>query len=225
MGYFLSFYRSSVGKKAVMAVTGILLFGFILGHMLGNMKLYLGAEALNHYAEWLRALGSPFLPAGVGLWIARLVLLGALAIHVHAAVVLTLLNRKARPVGYRRRETLTADYAARTMIWGGVMILLFVIYHLLHLTTGDVHPSFVHGDVYGNVVSGFQQWPAAMAYILANLALGFHLFHGLWSLFQSLGWNSPGLNPARRTFAIGFATIITAGNLSFPIAVLTGLVS
>ncbi len=225
MGYILSFYRSSVGKKAVMAVTGIALFGFILGHMLGNMKLYLGAEALNHYAEWLRAVGSPLLPEGVGLWIARIGLLAVFALHVHAAVSLTWINRGARPVGYRLRETLKADYAARTMILGGAMIFFFVIFHLLHLTTGDVHPGFVEGDVYANVVEGFRQWPAALAYILANLALGFHLYHGLWSLFQSLGWNSPGLNPARRKFAVTFAVIITAGNLSFPIAVLTGLVS
>lgn len=225
MGWFLSFYRTSVGKKAVMAVTGIVLFGFVLGHMLGNLKLYLGAEALNHYAEWLRELGSPFLPHGVGLWIARLVLLGAVLLHMHAALMLTLISRSARPQGYRQRQTVAADYAVRTMRWGGVMILLFVIYHLLHLTFGTLHPDFEPGNVYANVVRGFQDPLASSVYILANLALGFHLFHGLWSLFQTLGWNNPAFNSYRRSFAVTFAVIIAAGNLSFPLAVLTGLVT
>jgi succinate dehydrogenase / fumarate reductase cytochrome b subunit len=223
----LSFYRSDVGKKAVMAVTGIMFFGFVLGHMFGNLKLYLGAEALNHYAEWLRELGSPLLPHGWLLWIARIVLLGAVALHILSATQLTLKNRRARSRDFSGRDTVQATYASRTMLWGGVIIALFVFYHLAHFTWGPswAHPSFVPGEVYQNVVSGFRvPWVSAF-YIVANLALGLHLYHGLWSMFQSLGWyaaDSP--RDWRRRFAQVFALVIVAGNISFPIAVLSGLV-
>jgi succinate dehydrogenase / fumarate reductase cytochrome b subunit len=219
-----NFYRSAVGKKAVMAGTGVILFGWIFVHMLGNLKLYFGPEKMNHYAVWLRDLGAPLLPHEGALWLSRIVLLVCVVLHIHAAVALTLMNRKARPLGYRDREYLAATYASRTMRWGGVIILLFVIYHLLHLTTGQAHPTFIKDDVYYNVVSGFQRWWVSAIYIIANLALALHLYHGLWSMFNSVGLNHVRFNPWRRTFATAFAVIVALGNISFPIAVLLGVV-
>jgi succinate dehydrogenase / fumarate reductase cytochrome b subunit len=220
----VNFYRSQLGKKIVMAVTGIVLFGFILGHMLGNLKLYLGPHALNGYAEGLRDLGEPFTPRTFLLWVARSVLLVSVVMHITSATQLTLINRKARPEDYTKRDWIAANYASRTMRWGGVIILLFVIYHLMHFTFGAVHPDFVRGDVYHNVVTGFRVPWVSGFYMVAQLALGMHLYHGLWSLFQSLGWNHPRFNPLRRVFAQTFAVVVTVGNVSFPIAVLTRLV-
>lgn len=219
-----NFYGSAIGKKAVMAVTGVILFGWILLHMLGNLKLFLGPEHLNEYAHWLRALGAPALPETAALWLSRVVLLAAVILHIHAATALTKMNRQARPVGYRDRSYVTATYAARTMRWGGVIILLFVIYHLLHLTTGQAHRDFIENDPYHNVVTGLQVWWVSAVYIIANLALGLHLFHGLWSMFNSLGLNHPQFNQWKRLFATVFAIVVTSGNISFPIAVLTGVV-
>lgn len=232
--WLLSFYRSPLGKKVVMAVTGFLLFGFVLGHMVGNLKLYQGVYAagehvgeykIDVYGAFLREMGAPMFPEGQLLWIARLALLFALAFHLHAAISLTRLNRRARPKNYEVREKKPVDYAAYTMRWGGVVILLFVIYHLMHLTWGNAHPSFEHGAVHDNVVAGFQQPIAAGIYILANLLLGLHLYHGLWSMFQSLGWSGERFNPLRKLFAQTFAVVVTLGNVSFPLAVLTGMVA
>ncbi|HZF11445.1 MAG TPA: succinate dehydrogenase cytochrome b subunit [Thermoanaerobaculia bacterium] len=224
MSWFGDLYKSAVGKKAVMAVTGILLFGFVLGHMIGNLKLYEGPEILNSYARFLRTVGTPAVPPSGLLWIARSVLLVAVLLHIWAAWQLTLMNRQARPADYTRRDVVHTSYASRTMRWGGVIILLFVIYHLLDLTFGAVNPSFQEGDVYHNVVASFSVWWVSAFYVVAQLALGLHLYHGLWSLFQSLGWNHPRFNGWRSGFAHAFAWIITLGNISFPLAVLTGLV-
>ncbi len=225
MSWFSEIYRSAVGKKAVMAVTGLILFGFVLVHMIGNLKLYEGPDKLNNYAGWLRDVGSPAVPIGGLLWIARLVLIAAVVLHIWAAWQVSRMSRGARPQRYSRRRPVRMTYASRTMRWGGVIILLFVIYHLLHFTTGTVHGDFIEGDIYHNVVSGFQVWWVSLFYIVAQVALGFHLYHGLWSLFQSLGWNHPRFNPWRRGFAHAFAWIVTLGNISFPVAVLTGLIS
>lgn len=207
-----------------MAITGIFLFGWIFAHMFGNLKLYLGAEHFNEYAKWLRVMGAPAMPYSALLWVMRLALLVAVWLHVQAATQLTLMNREARPIGYTNRDYITASYASRTMRWGGVIILLFILYHLLHLTFGTVHPNFIENDPYHNVVAGFQVWWASAIYIIANLALGLHLYHGLWSMFNSLGLNHLKFNAWRRTFAIAFALIITLANVSFPIAVLIGVV-
>jgi succinate dehydrogenase / fumarate reductase, cytochrome b subunit len=224
MAWLIDLYKSAMAKKAVMAVSGLMLFGFVVSHMAGNLKLYLGAEKLNHYAEWLRTIGEPALPHEGMLWILRLGLLVAVVLHIWSAWQVTLISRRARPQGYAHKDWVQASYASRTMRWGGVIVLAFIIYHLLHLTFGTVHSDFVPGDVYHNVVSGFQNPLIAGFYILANLLLGLHLFHGLWSMFQSLGWNHPSFKAVRRPFAACFALIITAGNVSFPLAVLTGLV-
>jgi succinate dehydrogenase / fumarate reductase cytochrome b subunit len=224
MAWFPDLWRSAVGKKAVMAVSGILLFAFVLLHLAGNLKLYLGPEAYNGYARFLRTMGEPAVPPGLLLWAFRLVLLAAVVLHIWAAWQLALIARAARPVPYATASRNHTTYASRTMRWGGVIILLFVIYHLLHLTWGTLHPSFVPGDVYHNVVAGFQVWWVALAYIVAQAALGLHLYHGLWSLFQTLGWNHPRFNLWRNGFAHAFAWIVTAGNISLPVAVLSGLV-
>jgi len=224
MTWIGSFYRSALGKKAVMAVTGVFLFGWIFAHMLGNLKLFLGPEHLNEYAKWLRVMGAPAMPHSTLLWVVRALMAIAIWLHIQAATQLTLMNRAARPVAYNRRDYVVASYASRTMRWGGVIILLFIIYHLLHLTFGTVHPSFVENDPYHSVVAGFQVWWVSAFYILANLALGLHLYHGLWSMFNSLGLNHEKFNPWRRYFAVAFAVIIAGGNISMPVAVLLGIV-
>ena len=210
---------SSVGKKLVMAATGVVLFGFVIVHMAGNMQVYLGPEALNHYSVFLRR----FLHGG-GLWIARFTLLAAVALHVWAATVLTIENRSARPVQYRMRRTVESTYASRTMMWSGPILALFVIYHILHFTTGTVHGSFKDGDVYHNVVAGFRVVPVSIFYIVAMLALGLHLYHGVWSMLQTLGLSHPRWNRLRFGFSTLMTLVVVIGNISIPVAVMTGLV-
>lgn len=216
--------RTTVGQKAIMAVSGIVLFGFVLGHMAGNLKLYQGREVLNTYAEHLRTMGEPVLPRGALLWTVRSLLLAAVGLHLYSALETTRQSWAARGGKYFVRATVQADYASRTMRWGGVILGLFVAFHLADLTYGVGAPAFDPKDVYGNVVASFSRPPVAALYIVANLALGLHLFHGLWSLFQSLGWNNPKFNPWRKRFATTFAVLVTAGNVSFPLAVLLGWV-
>jgi len=229
MSWFTDLYRSAVGKKAVMAVTGIILFGFVVVHMIGNLKLYErgefhGVRYLDAYGYFLRHMGEPLVPAYTLLWIVRSILIVAVVLHIWAAWQVTRVSQAARPRDYVSRPKIHTTYAARTMRWGGVIILLFVIYHLLHFTTGTVHPDFQEGNVYHNVVTGFSVWYVSLFYIVAQVALGFHLYHGLWSMFQSLGWNHPRYNRWRNGFAHAFAWIITLGNISFPVAVLAGWV-
>ena len=229
MSWFTDLYRTAVGKKAVMAVTGIILFGFVVVHMIGNLKLYErgqfhGVPYLDAYGYFLRHMGEPLVPAYTLLWIVRSILIVAVVFHIWAAWQVTRISQAARPRDYVSRPKIHTTYAARTMRWGGVIILLFVIYHLLHFTTGTVHPDFQEGNVYHNVVTGFSVWYVSLFYIVAQVALGFHLYHGLWSMFQSLGWNHPRYNHWRNGFAHAFAWIITLGNISFPLAVLAGWV-
>jgi succinate dehydrogenase / fumarate reductase cytochrome b subunit len=208
-------YASTVGKKYAMAVSGVVLFLFVVIHMLGNLQIFLGREALNAYARLLRV--EPAL-----LWAARLLLLAAVTIHVVAAVQLTLRNWAARPVGYERQRYLATGYAARTMVWTGPIIAAFVVYHLLHLSIGTVHPDFAHGDVYRNVVVGFSVPYVAAFYMLAQVLLGLHLYHGLFSLFQSLGASHPSYDRWRQRFALAAAVVIVLGSCSVPAAVLAG---
>jgi succinate dehydrogenase / fumarate reductase cytochrome b subunit len=221
----LEFYRSAVGKKWVMAVSGIVLMGYVLLHMIGNLKVYLGPAAINEYGEFLRDFGEPALPRSTVLWILRSALIAAFALHIHAAYALTKMNWKARAGGYEsRRDYVVANYASRTMRWTGVIVGLFVLWHLADLTWGWVNPDYVRGDVYHNMVESFSQPVVAGLYIVAMLALGLHLYHGAWSMFQSLGWNHPRFNRWRRWFAVAFAAVIVVGNLSFPIMVLAGVI-
>lgn len=234
MGALRDLHGSTLGKKAVMAVSGVLLFGFVLVHMAGNLKLFQGPEKLNAYAAWLRELGMPLLPASGALWLMRVALVAAVVAHIVSAYQLTVLSRRARPIRYRARSYVKADYASRTMRWGGVIILLFVIYHLMHLTWGNVHPDFMPHEVgadgseryfvYQNVVAGFSVWWVSGFYMLTQLFLGLHLYHGLWSMLQTLGLPQQSQQTWRRRMAAAFALIITLGNLSFPISVLGGWV-
>jgi succinate dehydrogenase / fumarate reductase, cytochrome b subunit len=218
------FVRSLVGMKALMAVTGVILFLFVVGHLLGNLKVFQGAEHFNAYAEGLRTVGAPFFARGQVLWAVRLVLLASVGLHVWAAVAVTLASWQARPVEYHQLELIETTYAARTMRWGGVLILLYVVYHLLDLTFGAANPSFVPGDAYHNLVASLRRWPAALAYIGAVSVVGFHIQHGLWSAFQTLGVNRPPTPQWRRGVAGAIAALITAGYIAIPVAVLAGVV-
>ena len=215
-----TFLHSSIGRKVVMAVTGLILFGFVIGHMIGNLQVYIGAEELNAYGLFLRHFGH-----GGALWIARAVLLTAVLLHIWAAWSLTLMNRAARPIGYRQLQARESTYASRTMRWSGVLLLAFIIFHILHFTTGTLHPDFIPGDVYHNVVTGLRVVPVAIFYLIAMVALGAHLYHGAWSLLQTLGLNHPRWNTLRFTICVSLALVVTVGNLSFPAAVLAGIIS
>jgi len=225
----LEFYRSAIGKKWVMAVTGIALLGYVVAHMVGNLKLYLGADDLNHYAEFLRELLEPILPRTVALWLMRVGLTAAFVLHIHAAYALTRMNQRsndhltaARYAG--GRDYVAANFASRTMRWTGIITLLYVIWHLADLTWGTANPDYVRGDPYNNLVASFERVPVTILYIVANVAVGIHVFHGAWSMFQSLGWNNPRFNRWRLGFARGLAAVIVVGNVSFPVAVLVGAV-
>lgn len=211
--------RSSIGKKTVMAVTGLLLLGFVIAHLLGNLQVYApdDGKSLREYAQFLRhnmAL----------LWGARLVLLGLVVAHILTAVLLWLENNAARPVCYAVKEYRKADYAARTMIVSGPIIALFVVYHLLHLTWGTVHPDFNEHDVYKNVVNGFRSPLASAAYIAAMALLGTHLSHGIWSMCQTVGINHPRYNGFLHSASMVVGWGLALGNISIPVAVLTGIV-
>ena len=209
------FFASSIGKKVVMALTGVALFGFVIAHMLGNLQVFLGPTALNAYAEALRHYMAL-------LWAARIGLLVAVGLHIWSAYSLTRMNQAARPVGYREKEHRESTFASRTMRWSGVLLLLFVVYHLLHLTFGSVHPDFVEGDVYHNFVVGFRQAFVTGFYVIAMLALGLHLYHGVWSFLQTLGLSHPRYNHLRHAFATLVTVAVVAGNIAMPVAVLAG---
>jgi succinate dehydrogenase / fumarate reductase, cytochrome b subunit len=225
--WFMEFYASAIGKKAVMALTGIVGMGFVLAHMVGNLKIYTGENAegvphINEYGEWLRALGEPALPNSAALWIMRGVLIAAVLLHIHAAVTLSMMNRRARPVGYKggRSYILGGTYVARSMRITGILLVAFIVFHLFDLTWGPANPDFQRGEVFHNVTQSLSRWWVAAIYIAGNLALGLHLWHGVWSLFQSLGWNSPRFNLWRRYFAYGFTLLVVGANLTFPIVIL-----
>jgi succinate dehydrogenase / fumarate reductase, cytochrome b subunit len=217
--------RTSIGRKLLMASASILLFLYIVAHLAGNLKLFLGAEAFNHYAEWLRVVGEPLFPEQSVLWIARVVLLLALFVHVGEYVLLWLQKRRARTTRYKKYDPQVFSWTSRTMMWGGIAIFAFVAFHILHLTTGDVHPDFVPGDAYNNVVIGFQSLPVAGIYMVGVISLGMHLYHGLWSAMQTFGINNPKYNGYRRPAAGIIAVLITIGYLAIPLAVLTGVIN
>jgi succinate dehydrogenase / fumarate reductase cytochrome b subunit len=216
-----------------MAITGIIGIGFVIVHMIGNLKVYLGAINENGqqvydidiYGEFLRELLVPILPRTYALWGLRLVLIAAVILHIHAAYTLTVMNRKARPVKYQSaRDYQVANFASRTMRWTGIIVALFIVWHLADLTWGWANPDFSRGDVYRNLDASLSRIPVAILYIVANIALGIHLFHGTWSLFQSMGWNNPKFNQWRKGAAAGVATLVVVGNVSFPIMTLAGVI-
>lgn len=212
------FYDSTIGKKAVMAVSGVVLFVFVVGHLIGNLQIYSpDHEKINHYAVLLRSM--PTL-----LWAVRAILLVMVVLHIWASIQLGIRKAEARPIGYVKKKAAGSSYASRTMYWSGPIIAAFVIYHILHFTTGTVHPDFQEGDVYANVVNGFRVIPVSVAYIVAMVLLCMHLYHGLWSWLQSLGVHHPRYTPMLRRAAAALAILIAAGNISIPVAVMTGLV-
>jgi len=215
----LRFWQTTVGKKAIMAVTGVLLFGYVVAHLIGNLQIYFPPEKINHYAAFLHS--HPAL-----LWTARTTLLFAVGLHIWSSFQLWLLQREARPINYVKKANLNSTYASRTMLWSGPIIAAFVVFHLLHLTLGTVHPGgpFDEHNVYNNVVTGFQFWPVSLFYIIAMIMLCYHLYHGLWSMFQSLGFSHPVYTPWLKLFAKIFAILIAAGNISIPVAVLAGFI-
>jgi succinate dehydrogenase / fumarate reductase cytochrome b subunit len=220
-----SIWSSSVGKKILMAVSGVILYGFVVVHMLGNLKVYQGREAFNHYAEGLRTLGAPFFGYSQLLWILRIILLAALLVHLVAVFQLTRQSKAARKHSYKKFDGLEFSYASRTMLWGGLALLAYVVYHLMHLTFGNVHPNFIPGDAYNNFVVGFQQVPASIVYILAMIPLALHMYHGFWSMLQTVGANNQKYNRLRRPIALTLALAVALLNISFPVAVLLGLVT
>jgi succinate dehydrogenase / fumarate reductase, cytochrome b subunit len=228
----VGFYRSAIGKKWVMALTGLGIIVFVLAHMVGNWKIFLpdvdGVPDIDIYAEALRELLVPFLPAHVALWILRTGLIVAFLLHIHAAYSLTLMNRRARPEDYQGPRTyVAANYASRTMRWSGVIFAAFLLFHLADLTWG-IQPmapeTWARGEVYANFIATFSRAPVTAFYVIAMVLLGLHLYHGAWSMFQSLGINHPRFNNLRRYFAIGLAVLVTVGNAIMPLAVYFGLV-
>lgn len=227
----VTLYQSTVGKKVLMALSGIILFLFVLVHMLGNLKMLQGMNpetghyAMDTYAEFLRTVGYPMVPEHGVLWLFRIGLLAVVAVHVMAAVQLWSISRAARPRGYRKEENIAFTYASRTMRWGGVIVFLFIIYHILHFTTGQAHVDFQEGAVHRNFVIAFQNPLVLGVYILAQAALVLHLYHGVWSVFQTLGANHPKWNRLRRPFATAYALVVFIGFVIPPVMVFTGFIT
>ena len=218
LGKSFRFYDTTLVKKVVLAITGAIMFGFVLGHMLGNLQAFLGREQLDHYAVMLRAV--PEL-----LWVVRFVLILSVILHVVASLQLKKTQIDARPAGYVKRQPVGSSFASRTMIWSGVFILLFLIFHLMHFTWGvrAILPAFQELRPYENLVAGFSVIPISLVYIVAMVLLCLHLYHGVWSMFQTLGANNPRFSPRLRLFAKVFAIVVMLGFISLPVAVLAGL--
>jgi len=217
MSRALVFLNSSVGKKIVMAVTGIILSLFILGHMTGNLLVFKGAEAMNKYAAFLQGLGA-------GLWAIRLVLLAAVGLHAWAYLTTMSESLNARPVGYRKTAYQESDLASRTMRWTGPILAVFIVFHLMHFTIGNVHPDFKHLDAYGNVVRGLSVVPVGVFYVVAMACLAVHTWHGTWSMLQTLGLSHPRFDPVRKKLAVLFTLVVAGGFVAVPLAVLFGAV-
>lgn len=217
-------WDSTIGKKVAMAISGAILFGYVVLHLWGNLKVFEGPEKLNAYAAFLRTVGDPLFSREVLLWIARVILLAAVVIHIWAAVSLTQRDRAARPVQYRLWKAQQSSYAARTMFWGGIIIALFVVFHILHLTTGTLYPGFQKENTYLNVVRGFQNPLVSAIYIVGIAAVSLHLYHGVWSALQTLGFLSTRSSRFWRNVAAGLAILIFLGNISMPLAVMAGII-
>ncbi|MDT8912849.1 succinate dehydrogenase cytochrome b subunit [Amycolatopsis sp. PS_44_ISF1] len=218
------FWDSTIGKKAVMAVTGLLFVVFLLAHMAGNLKIFFGAGTFDHYAGWLRTIGEPVLPHAWFLWIQRAVLILALGLHVVAAVQLSARDRKARPVRYAHRPRPRASFATHTMRWGGATLAVFIVWHILDLTAGVVSQDFVADRPFHTVVADFQVWWVNLVYLVALLMLGLHINHGFWSAAQTLGLESASRGRAIKVAGTVLAVVITGGFMIVPIAVMTGWV-
>jgi succinate dehydrogenase / fumarate reductase cytochrome b subunit len=206
-----------VGKKVVMGVTGLI--GFVILHSLGNLLVFRGPAALNSYSRFLKSTGEL-------LWALRIVLIVAVILHVIVAVQLTRQSRAARPIQYTKHEAQAATIASRTMRWGGVLLLVFIVLHILHFTTGTLRPArvFSHEDVYANVVASFRLWWVALFYVVAMIALGLHLFHGAWSSVRSIGASPPSPQPLHHRISLAIAILVWAAFTAVPVAVFSGVV-
>ncbi len=221
----LALWSTAIGKKIVMAVTGVVLVLFVIAHMLGNLKIFAGAEQINAYSRFLREVGQPELAYGQLLWIVRIILLVCVVLHIVAAYQLTRMSHAARPVGYRDKKDVETSYAARLMRWGGVVLAIFIVFHILHFTLGAV--GFRPGQykdlhVYQNVVAGFSVWPVSVFYLVSMVFLGLHLDHGIWSMLQTLGWCTVKNTNSLRALSRVIAIIVFLGFISVPIAVMAG---
>lgn len=223
----IALWDSVIGKKIVMAFTGAVLVLFVLAHMAGNLKMFEGAEQINAYSRFLREVGQPEFSYGQVLWLVRFVLLASALLHITAAWQLTVLNRKARPVGYDTKKDIETSLGALTMRWGGVLLLIFIVFHIFHMTLGAVgfQPGqFEHLSVYNNALAAFSVWPISLFYIVAMAALCLHLDHGIWSGLQTLGWSTTQNAKTLKTVARIIAIVVFLGFSSVPIAVLAGWV-
>ena len=236
MNRLAKFYASSIGKKFIAAITGLILFGFVAGHVAGNLKVFTGSDMIaeggqthavphiDQYGQFLKSIGEPFLPYMAGLWIARIVLLGSVILHMTVVIQLSLKSAEARPVGYVRSKKRAASWAARYMMFSGSVVLAFIIFHILHFTTGTIQIGrFEHGDVYENLRSSFSYWWVSLGYVVVMGMLAFHMFHGVWSLFQTLGLDNPDRNKAIRYFAMAASIGISLGFALVPLAFLFGV--
>jgi succinate dehydrogenase / fumarate reductase cytochrome b subunit len=218
MGRIRAFWRSLVGKKVVMAVTGVILLLYIVGHLLGNLQIFEGPERLNAYAAFLKSTGEL-------LWAVRIVLLLSLVLHIIASVQVSLASKRARPADYEAKKSIETSYAARTMIWSGPLIFLYVVYHLAMFTFLVTGPGYSPTDVYRNEVQAFQVPAISLFYVVAIVFLGMHLYHGAWSMLHTLGASNPRYRVLRKTIAPILAIAITVGYIAIPIAVLMGFIS
>jgi succinate dehydrogenase cytochrome b subunit len=218
MSRFQVLWNASVGKKIVMAVTGLIWVAYLITHMLANLLVFQGPGKINAYSAFLHGTGG-------ALWGARLVLIAALILHIVAAIQLAERKAEARPTGYAAgREPQVSTWASRSIRWGGGLILLFLLLHILHFTVGSAHPDFIEGDPYHNVAAGFRRLSVVILYLIAMIAVGLHLYHGLWSSGRSLGMSSPSPRPLRRTIALVLAVAVWLGFSIIPIAVYAGAV-
>jgi len=219
MGSLRGFYASMVGKKVVMGVTGIIGIGFVIIHSLGNLLVFRGPAAINSYSHFLKSTGEL-------LWAVRIILIVAVVLHVIAAVQLTQQSRSARPIAYTKQERQVATVASRTMRWGGAVLLVFIVLHILHFTTGTIRPAgvFSSEDVYANVVTSFRIWWVSLFYVLAMVALGLHLFHGAWSSVRSIGVSPPSPQPLHHRISLAIALLVWAAFTAVPVAVFAGIV-
>ena len=217
MNTVLMFWRSTIGKKVVMGVTGLIGLGFVIGHMAGNLQAFSGAEKLDAYGALLHG------PLHEVVLIARVVLIAAVILHVTAAYQLTMISRAARPVDYALRKPQVSTLASRTLRWGGVLLLVFIVFHILHFTIGTVHPDFVEGRVYRNLSTGFAVKWVAVFYLVSMLALGMHLFHGAWSSMRTLGVAKQKAHPIKRYLPVALALVISLGFAAIPLAFLLGV--
>ncbi|HEX4468137.1 MAG TPA: succinate dehydrogenase cytochrome b subunit [Gemmatimonadaceae bacterium] len=224
--WFVQFGRSTIGKKIIMAATGLIGIAFVIGHMAGNLQAFVGRDKLNAYGALLHG------PLGELLWVVRIVLIVAVVLHVVMAYQLTMRARAARPLGYQKRDPQVSTWASRTMRWGGVLLLVFIILHILHFTTGQVDPAHAYGgvdtaghrDVYGNLVASFRIWWVSAFYMLAMIFLGLHLYHGAWSSVRTLGYAKPSPQPLHRRIALVVAAIVWLGFTVVPLGVLVGVI-